>query len=296
MKSLTVTTPGPHRDFQPPGIMLPPGSCDAHVHLFGPHERFPFAPQRTFTPEDVPLETLQEMHTVMGVARSVLVQSAAHGRDHSVLVDALRRAPEIYRAVALIDPQTPAGTVKQLDAEGFCGARIHFAPHLGHSPSTDDVRAIVDRIAPLNWHLEVHVMDEGIYEFSDMADQLDLTMVVDHMGRVNPDPVADDPRVAELGNLLSKENVWVKLSGADRISNLTPSMSDGLAFARKLFQSHPDRCVWGSDFPHPNTHGFVPWDHELVRGIAEIAPSAEDRARLLVHNPARLFGFGPLPA
>ncbi|PWV55373.1 amidohydrolase [Nocardiopsis sp. L17-MgMaSL7] len=296
MHDLEVTTPGPHREFRNPGISLPPGSCDAHVHVFGPHRVFPFAPERTFTPQDAPLELLRELHATMGFERSVLVQSATHGNDHSVLLDALERGEGAYRAVALLDPTTSVTEVGRLDAAGFRGARIHFAPHLGKSPSQDRIRALVDLIGPHGWHLEVHVMEDGLAEFAEVVDDIDIPVVIDHMGRVDPTPENEDPRVFLLDQLLERGGTWVKLSGADRISRRTPSMADGLAFARRLAERHPDRCVWGTDFPHPNTHGFMPWDRDLVQGIATIAPTHEERFRLLVRNPEILFGFEPTTA
>lgn len=292
MADVTPSTPGPHREFTAPDIELPAGACDSHVHVFGPHRRFPYAPDRPFTPEDVSLEVLQEMHAVMGFSRAVLVQTAAHGYDHAAVLDALARFPDRYRGVALLAPDADAEEVAGLDAAGFCGVRVHFAPHLGMPPSADALQRLCDLIGPYGWHLEVHTMGTGILDFAGHYPQLPLRVVLDHMARF-PMPVDRSPvehRV--LLDLLDEDDVWVKLSGADRVSRELPSMSDGLALARSLFEHRPDRCVWGSDFPHPNTHGFMPADRDLVNGLAVIAPTDHERHRLLVDNPTTCFGFG----
>jgi 2-pyrone-4,6-dicarboxylate lactonase len=289
--SLQVTTPGPHRTFQRPDLELPTGSVDAHVHVFGPHEKFPFAPDRKFTPEDAPLELLRQMHGTMGFSRSVLVQSACHGNDHTVLLDALERGEGAYRAVALFGEDITADEVARLAQAGFCGVRIHFAPHLGAPPTASDIRRICDLIGPFGWHLEVHTMGSGIQDFAAIYPEIPVRVVLDHMGRFDIAKGQESDEFKLVISLLQENDVWIKLSGADRVSHQLPSMADGLALGRSLFLSRPDRCVWGSDFPHPNTHGFMPWDHELVNGIATIAPTPQEREQLLVTNPGICFGF-----
>lgn len=291
--SLTVTTPGPHRTFHRPDVDLPRLSVDAHVHVFGPHDTFPFAPDRKFTPEDAPLELLQQMHETMGFSRSVLVQSACHGSDHTVLLDALERGEGAYRAVALFGEDITTAEVARLNQAGFCGVRIHFAPHLGAPPTAGEIRQICDLIGPFGWHLEVHTMGSGIHDFAAIYPEIPVRVVLDHMGRFDISRGEESNEFKLVTSLLQESDVWIKLSGADRVSRRLPSMSDGLALARSLFLSRPDRCVWGSDFPHPNTHGFMPWDHELVNGIATIAQTPEEREQLLVTNPEICFGFDP---
>lgn len=291
MHDLTVTTPGPHRAFQAPELDLPPMSCDSHVHVFGPHRVFPFAPERSFTPEDVPVDELQSMHRTMGFERAVLVQSAAHGRDNRVLLDALDRGQGAYRAVALLSPDESGATVDSLDRAGFCGTRIHFAPHLGEPLSRDQIRRLCDTIGQFGWHLEVHTMGPGLQTLATFISDIPVRVVIDHMGRFDATDGLDSPDLGLLKDLLQKDDVWVKLSGVDRISQDFPSMRDGLAIGRELFTSRPERCIWGTDFPHPNTHRFMPWDHELVNGIATLAPTPQERELLLVANPAECFDF-----
>jgi 2-pyrone-4,6-dicarboxylate lactonase len=291
MHTLTVTTPGPDRNARRPQITLPAGSCDSHVHIFGPHSRFPYAPDRTFTPEDVPLEELQSLHAFLGFDRAVIVQSACHGSDHSVVLDALERGGGRYRGVALIGPGTSSADIQKWHDAGMRGARIHFASHLGQPPSRDEISRIVDLIGPFNWHLAVHVTGPALLDFSERVADIPLRIVFDHMGRFDISEGREQPERRVLKELLAGDNVWVKLSGADRISNKTPGLEDSIELARELFQSRPDRCVWGTDFPHPNTHGFMPNDGDLVNTLARITDTPAGLDQLLVTNPTHCFDF-----
>ncbi|GAB2991058.1 amidohydrolase family protein [Amycolatopsis acidiphila] len=285
------TCPGPDPDPKKPALALPAGSCDAHCHIFGPTAKFPYAPDRTFTPPEAPLEDLQWLHEFLGFQRSVIVQSAAHGSDHSSLLDALERGAGRYRGVALVKPATPDAEIARLHEAGVRGARLHFTPHLGPAPSPETIRAIVDKIRPYGWHLALHVAGDGIAEHEDMVRALPLTVVIDHMARVDLRAGLNSKPVTALLRLLESGSVWVKLSGADRIAVHPPDLRDAAALGRLLATEAPERVVWGTDFPHPNTHGFMPDDGDLVDLLAEIAPDEAALRRLLVENPARCFDF-----
>ncbi|NKQ54872.1 amidohydrolase family protein [Amycolatopsis sp. K13G38] len=285
------TCPGPDPNPKAPVISLPAGACDAHCHIFGPVSRFPYAEDRTFTPPEAPLADLRRLHDFLGFERSVIVQSACHGTDHSALLDALEQGGGRYRGVALVTPATPDEEIARLHEAGVRGARLHFTPHLGPAPSTETIRAIVGRIEAHGWHIALHVAGDGIAEHEDLVRSLPLPVVIDHMARVDPRSGSDSKAVAALLRLLDSGDVWVKLSGADRIATRPPELGDAVALARLLATEAPDRVVWGTDFPHPNTHGFMPNDGDLVNALAEIAPGEAALRRLLVTNPARCFGF-----
>lgn len=268
-------------------MTLPPGSCDAHCHIFGPTDVFPYAPDRTFTPPESPKEDLRRLHRFFGFERAVIVQSSCHGTDHSALLDALGTGD--HRGVALVTPETPDAEIARLHEAGVRGARLHFMPHLGPAPSAETIRAIVAKIAPYDWHIALHVAGSGIAEHEELVRGLGPTVVIDHMARVDLREGLDSASVTALRRLLDTGTVWVKLSGADRIATAPPSLADSVALMRLLIAHAPERVVWGTDFPHPNTHGFRPDDGDLVNVLSEF--SAEDRHRLLVENPARCFGF-----
>jgi len=280
----------PLDDPSPPSLALPPGSCDAHFHVFGPRAVFPFSPERTFTPQDAPKERLFALHRMLGFDRGVFVQSACHGSDHAVLLDLLAAGEGRYRGVGLLTPQTTDAEIARMHAVGVCGARFHFFSHLGAPTPYDEIRAVIDRIAPLGWHVAIHVGGQGVLEQSDFIASIRAPVVIDHIGRIDIREGLDGKAFVALRRLLDRGNVWVKLSGTDRITREAYPYRDAVPFARTVASHAPDRVVWGSDWPHPN-HTAVPDDGALVDLIAAIAPDDTIRRRMLVDNPAALFGF-----
>lgn len=286
-----TTCPGPDPYPHPPSIALPQGSCDSHCHIFGPTAVFPYASDRPFTPPEAPKEKLQSLHALLGFERAVIVQSTCHGTDHSSLLDALEAGAGRYRGVALVTPDTTVQAMKRLHEAGVRGARLHFTPHLGSAPAQSAIQAIVELIRPFGWHLALHVAGSGIADHEEMVRSLPVPVVIDHMARVELRAGLDSAPVTALRRLLDTGSVWVKLSGSDRIATSPPDLSDAVALAGLLATHAPDRVLWGTDFPHPNTHGFMPNDGDLVDLIAEIAPDEAARRRLLVTNPSRCFDF-----
>lgn len=287
---MTTHCPPPHADPKRPSVRLPPGACDAHCHIFGPGDVFPYAPDRTFTPPNVSRHDLRRRHDHLGLDRAVIVQSACHGTDHAALLDALRAAPDRYRGVALITPGTPDSAIAGLHAAGVRGFRLNFLPHLGGAPAPETIAALVRATAPYGWHAQVHVAGDGVRELAGQIRAIEIPVVLDHMARVDLREGLDGPAVRALLGLLD-DGVRVKLSGADRISVTGPPYHDAADLARLLAAYAPDRVLWGTDFPHPNITGPAPDDGALADLVERIAPTAEARHRLLVTNPAELYGF-----
>lgn len=275
-----------------PKLKLPPGACDTHVHVFGPRARFPFAAGRSFTPSDAPKETLFSLHQFLGIERCVIVHTAAHGHDLSVTTDAIAAKDGSYLGVGLMPVSVSDAELKQLDAQGFRGARFHYMQHLGKGTPIDEVIAFGKRLADIGWHLQIHMAADRIGELTPALKRSPVPIMIDHMGRIDAGLGLDQEPFKNLLKLLDDRNVWVKVSGADRATRAGPPYADALPFARKLVAEFGDRCVWGTDFPHPNHQPPVPDDGLLVDLIAEMAPSEAERQALMVDNPQRFYGFG----
>ena len=272
-------------------MRLPANSCDSHCHVFGPGSVFPYAPDRTFTPVDVPRVEVAALHEFLGFERAVVVQSACNGSDHSVLLDALAAGGGRLRGVALIDDSVSAADVENLHLAGVRGFRLNFLPHLRQPPGSEEIATVLSKVREYGWHAEVHVQGTGVSDYTDMIRALPCPVVIDHLGRVNIDEGPYSPSVRALQDLLDTGDVWVKVSGVDRVSQLGPPYEDAVALAALLVQHAPDRVLWGTDFPHPNIVGPAPDDGLLVDLLEQIAPTVDLLDRLLVANPAKFFDF-----
>jgi predicted TIM-barrel fold metal-dependent hydrolase len=283
--------PPPHPAPRKPSIVLPPDSCDAHCHVFGPGDVFPYAPDRAFTPVDVPKEKVAALHEHLGLTRAVVVQSACNGSDHTVLLDTLAAGGGRLRGVALIGEATAPAEIERLHQAGVRGFRLNFLPHLRRPPTADEIARVTGRVADFGWHAEIHVQGSGVVEHRALIESFSAPVVIDHMGRVDISEGLDGHAVRTLRALLDSGNVWVKVSGIDRVSIQGPPYADAVALAALLVRHCPERVLWGTDFPHPNIAGDAPDDGLLVDLLAEIAPGRDLLTRLLVDNPAEFFGF-----
>jgi 2-pyrone-4,6-dicarboxylate lactonase len=288
---LTPTIPGPDPDTKRPKFRLPPLACDAHCHIFGPHAKYPYAADRPYTPPDAPLEDFRALHARLGVGRAVIVNASVHGTDNRVALDAIAASGGIYRAVANIDDTITERDLHMLDEGGFRGCRFNFVRHLGGVPDQRVFDRVIDMIAPLGWHVDLHFDAIDLPKYADMLARLPLPYTVDHMGRVKAADGLDQLPVRTLIDLMTRdEKCWVKVCGCERVSSAGPPFTDAVPFARRIVETAPDRVIWGTDWPHPNVK-VMPNDGDLVDLIPLFAPEAELRDKILVSNPARLFGF-----
>jgi 2-pyrone-4,6-dicarboxylate lactonase len=283
--SVLTFNPQPSR----PALRLPAGACDSHVHVFGPAARFPFAATRNFTPVDAPKETLFALHQHLGISRCVIVQSAVHGFDNSAVEDAIAHGDGHYLGVALAPHDVPDAELERLKAAGFRGVRFNFMKHLGQGASAQQVLVLTQRLAPQGMHLQVHFDSSLIHDLAPVLLGSAVPVVIDHMARVDAALGADHADFRALCRLLEDPRFYVKVSGADRIDPQPPYLQ-GVVLARQLVESFPDRCFWGTDWPHPN-HTHVPDDGALVDLLGSIAPTTDLLHKLLVHNPQRFYGF-----
>ncbi len=274
-----------------PRHTLPDLACDSHCHVFGPADAFPYAAQRAYTPPDAPYEKLAALHRHLGVSRAVIVQAACHGDDHSALLDALARSGGRYRGVGLLRAGVTDTQIEALHAGGIRAARFNFVAHLGQPPAPEVFDRIARQVAAFGWHLCLHVDGPALTALLPTLRQLPLPFVVDHMGRVRAADGLAQPAFQGLLQLANVEQAWVKVSGADRISNGRRPFAEGLPFVSALAQAMPERVLWGTDWPHPNVAGDMPDDGEMVDLFFQAVPDAATRQRILVDNPARLYGF-----
>lgn len=289
---LHLSASGP--SFRKPVLVLPRGSCDSHLHVIGPTARFPYASERSYTPDDAPVERLRELHRLLGIDRAVYVQPTVHGFDNSAILDAVARDPSHGRGVALVPTNVADAELRRLHAAGIRGVRFNFVKHLGETPNTAAVLRMAERIASLGWHVQLHFGSEDLLLHRQLLQQIQAPFVIDHMGRtVVADGLHQEAFVALL-EVLADPRAWVKLSGPDRISTDLAKggafpYADVVPFARQLLAAAPDRALWGSDWPHSNVRE-LPADADLVDLLAQYGDE-HVLQRLLVANPARLYGF-----
>jgi predicted TIM-barrel fold metal-dependent hydrolase len=286
------TIPPPHPDPHPPTAFAPPpGACDAHCHIFGPAVRFPFAPERTYTPPDSGCDDLERLQDRLGLSRAVFVQASCHGTDNSAMVDALLRGDGRYAGVAMIDDTFTDADLRTLHGAGVRGVRFNFVAHLGGAPDMDQFWRIVGRVAPLGWHVVLHFDAVDLPAYGDVLNRLPVPYVIDHLARIDAAAGLDQEPFALLCDLLGDERAWVKVSGAERLTAVgAPGYADVVPFARALIAAAPTRILWGTDWPHPNVRA-MPDDGDLVDLLAAFAPDEATRTAILVDNPTRLYDF-----
>jgi 2-pyrone-4,6-dicarboxylate lactonase len=268
----------------------PPLACDAHCHVFGPAARFPYDPKAAYHPEDAPFEALQQLHKRLGLQRAVIVHASCHGADMRVTLDAIARSGGRYRGTAIIDETYTDKDFERMHEGGIRAVRFNFVRHLGGRPSMDFFQKTVQKLQFFGWHLILHLDAQDLVELEDVFRKLPVPFVIDHMGRVKAADGLEQPPFKTLLGFLKNENAWVKICGAERVSSEGPPFADAVPFGRALVEAAPDRVLWGTDWPHPNVK-WMPDDAALVNLFPLMAPQEDLQYKILVDNPARLYGF-----
>ena len=281
-----------------PSLALPAGAVDAHCHVFGPGDQFPYAPERKYTPCDASKEQLFALRDHLGFARNVIVQATCHGKDNRALVDALLSSDGKARGVATVGVDISTAEIQALHDAGVRGVRFNFVKRLVDFMPKADLEAIAAKIAPFGWHIVIYFEAPDLPELWDFFTNLPTTVVVDHMGRPDVSKPVDGEEFNLFVKLMAEHpNIWSKLSCPERLSKTGPKALDGeknayqdvAPFARRLMELFPERVLWGTDWPHPNLKNHMPDDGLLVEYIAQIAPTEAERQQLLVNNPMRLY-------
>ena len=273
-----------------PSFKLPPGAVDAHCHVFGPGDEFPYAPERKYTPCDASKDQLWALRDFLGFSRNVVVQATCHGADNRALVDALAHSNGRARGVATVKRSVTDEELKALHDAGVRGARFNFVKRLVDALPRDALAEIAARIAPMGWHIVIYFEAQELPELYDFFTSLPGIVVVDHMGRPDVTQPLDAPEFGLFLKLMHEHpNFWAKVSGAERLTKQGPPYDDVVPFARHVVETFPDRVITGTDWPHPNMKSHMPDDGHLVDYMAKIAPTELLRRKLLVDNPMRLY-------
>ena len=282
-----------------PQTILPPHACDTHFHVFGPPEIFPFVSTHEYTPPAAPLEHYLKMIDIIGVDRAVVVQPSVHGLDNAATLDAIKQSNGRFRGVGRIDDTTSKDELKRLHDAGIRGVRFNLLNRPRGNVKLDVLDRCVENIVELGWSLDLHIDMKNLIEQEERIRNCPVPVIIDHIARVKPAESLTQPGFQVLMKLMTLKHVWTKVSGADKICNTDVHSYLGLPFvevipyARAILKLAPDRVIWGTDWPHSNNFapGHTPNDGDLVDLLGAFAPDEAIRQKVLVENPARLYGF-----
>ncbi|WP_017233722.1 amidohydrolase [Pandoraea sp. B-6] len=279
---------GPLAEIDPPSFVVPFGAVDTHAHVVAASDAYPMVPERSYTPPPAPEDKYLAMLDATGMTYGVLVQISVYGTDNRYLLETLRRHPDRLRGIAVVSPDVTDAELEAMHAAGVRGLRINVL--FGGGIGFKAMETLAHRIKDLGWHMQFLMDVSTLPDLMPRMTKLPVPGIVDHMGHTPVAQGLDAPGFSALRSLVRDHGYWVKLSGAYRISERFPTFDDVTPFAQALIEDAPDRMVWGSDWPHvsltrmPNTGA--------LRNLLPLwAPDADTRRRILVDNPARLYGF-----
>jgi 2-pyrone-4,6-dicarboxylate lactonase len=287
-----------YADPSKPRFKVPEGAVDAHCHVFGPGDEFPYAATRKYTPCDASKQQLFALRDRLGFTRTVIVQATCHGDDNRAMVDALQHANGRARGIATVKRAVTDAELQALHEAGVRGVRFNFLKRLVDFTPKDELLEIAARIAKLGWHVVIYFEAADLPELWDFFTALPTEVVIDHMGRPDVTKPVDGPEFELFMKFMAQHpHVWSKVSCPERLSVSGPPALDGeqnpyrdvIPFAQRIVESFPERVLWGTDWPHPNLKGHMPDDGILVDFIPQIAVTTEVQRKLLVDNPKRLY-------
>ena len=285
-----------HPNPSQPEFTVPKGAVDAHCHVFGPAAEFPYHPKRKYTPCDAPKAKLFALRDHLGFSRNVIVQASCHGTDNAALLDALKAAGDLARGVAVVKPDIGDEELQAMHEVGVRAVRFNFVKRLVDSTPRSVFLDIAQKVKKLGWHIVVYFEAPDLADLIPFLNELDCTIVVDHMGRPDVTKGVDHADFQQfIGLMENNQNIWTKVTCPERLTaqlpqnGVLPNYSDVVPFGKTLVEKFPDRVLWGTDWPHPNMKSHVPDDGQLVDVIAKIAPTAELQKQLLIDNPLKLY-------
>jgi predicted TIM-barrel fold metal-dependent hydrolase len=285
---------------------VPAGACDCHVHIIGEPAKYPFVADRVYTPPPATTEMLADLHRALKIERVVLVQPSFYGTDNACMLDALGRVGSRARGVAVIDKTTTLGTIEDMKARGVRGVRLNLETSGTGDPATAkaNVTDTVAQVSALGWHIQIYTRPSVIVALADTLAALPVPVVFDHFGGLKAALGASQPGYDVVVGLVKSGRAYVKISAAYRLSDQAPDYADITPMAQALVAANPDRVVWGSDWPHTNPVRRPPSeitppamidDGLVLNQLVKWIPDAAIRRKILVDNPARLYGFPTSP-
>lgn len=271
---------------------VPDGAADCHHHIYDP--RFPYNPKAVLTPPTATVSDYRALQKKLGTSRNVMVQSSTYGTDNRLLLDVLAQMGENCRAVCVVNASVGDGELKRLHDAGTRGVRIQFG--LGNPVSAEEVLPLAKRIAKLGWHIQCNMPPEQLVQMESLLLGLPVPVIIDHLGRAVD---TKGPQFNTVRKLLDSGRGWVKVSGAYLYGGgVAPDYAGASQAAVAYIKAAPERCVWGSDWPHPDATKklnpvAMPDDINLLNLFARWVPDAKLRHRILVENPEVFYGFDP---
>ncbi|MEN9970053.1 MAG: 2-pyrone-4,6-dicarbaxylate hydrolase [Actinomycetota bacterium] len=279
-----------HPNPSKPKFVVPAGAVDAHCHVFGPGDVFPFAPERKYTPCDASREQLFVLRDFLGFQKNVVVQATCHGSDNSALLDVLEHSNDMARGVVTVKADVTEAELERMHALGVRGVRFNYVKRLVDPKPDEYYRGIIEKIKPLGWHVVLYFEPADLAEKWAFFTSLGVPIVVDHMGRPDVSKPLDNPDFALFLKFMRENDVWAKVSCPDRLTiSGSPLYADVVPFAKTVVEEFSDRVLWGTDWPHPNMKKEMPDDGILVDYVPSIAVSATLQQKLLVTNPNNLY-------
>jgi predicted TIM-barrel fold metal-dependent hydrolase len=280
---------------------IPGGACDCHVHIFDP-EHFPYANERVYTPPTASVADLRDLQSELHFDRVVIVQPSVYGTDNSCTLDAIRQLGARARGVAVIDQSTSAAALDDMAKAGVRGVRLNFETAGESDPVAikRGIAAVAEQVRSRNWHVQFNTSLAVIAALRDDFAALPFPVVFDHFARAKAALGPTQPGFDALLALVKSGQAYVKISAAYRTSDKAPDFPDTLPLAQALIAANPERIVWGSNWPHPGrgtsrtavAPSYPSDDGLLINQLPKWAPDAATRRKILVENPARLYGFG----
>ena len=277
-----------------PKITLPAGATDTHAHICGPKSQYAYFSERVYTPPDCLLPAYSHMLKTLGVERAVLVQPSVYGTDNTAMLDAMKVAGKSFRGVSVVADDISETELKRLHEAGVRGVRVNIVDVPNRKPGTlpmDALKKLAQKVKPFGWHMEFLAHVDEFPDLDNMLDGFPVDTVYGHLGYMKTDKGIAHPGFQALLRLMKAGKAWVKLTGPYRISLQTMPHADTDVYAHELIKAAPQQVVWGSDWPHVMVKGAMPNDGDICDLLGNWVVDEATRKRVLVDNPARLYGF-----